>query len=470
MDESRKNKPLGKMSLWAIGFGAIIGWGWVAMGSYWIGTAGILGTVIMLVCICALMMMISLCYTELTSSMPRAGGPQNFAWRAFGPKMAFVAAWISLFSPLTFMSWMNNAMISALDYVFNFSSSPLLYTIAGTEVHLASLIVYEVLGLGMIIIGLLGINVVSKVQNLGVIGMIILVVVFVGAAFFKGDSANLQPLMPNGMGGVFAILLTSITFLCGFECVSNSIEQSHVPYKSLGKIIFWVMVASAAWLIITQLATALALPYEVVTTSSLSAFDAMSALFNGARWTTLVMLVIGVLGIVTSWIACSINSSTITYNMARTGMLPKWFTKTNKYGTPSRIIIIIGIIMELLGFLGGSVNILFATTAGFSICISYTLVCVDFLVLKKKEPNMKRPFRTNMVVGIAAVAVGILLIILALPGMPSGLKWPLDILVTAFWIIAGVLIYVFYVRKKDRLKTIDDNMRAMLVDEKTLQN
>lgn len=54
--------------------------------------------------------------------------------------------------------------------------------------------------------------------------------------------------------------------------------------------------------------------------------------------------------------------------------------------------------------------------------------------------------------------------------MPSGLKWPLDILVTAFWIIAGVLIYVFYVRKKDRLKTIDDNMRAMLVDEKTLQN
>lgn len=466
MDEKRKNKPLGKWSLWAIGFGAIIGWGWVAMGSYWIGTAGILGTIIMLVCICVLMMMISLCYTELTSAMPRAGGPQNFAWRAFGPKMAFVAAWVSLFSPLTFMSWMNNAMISALDYVFNFSSSPVLYTIAGYDVHLASLIVYEVLGLGMIIIGLLGINVISKVQNLGVIGMIVLVIVFVGAAFIKGDPANLQPALPNGIRGIFAILLTSITFLCGFECVSNSIEESHVPYKSLGKIIFWVMVASAAWLIVTQLATALALPYETVITSSLSAFDAMAALFNGAGWTTWVMLIIGVLGIVTSWIACSINSSTISYNMARTGMLPEWFAKTNKkYGTPTRLIIIIGIIMELLGFLGGAVNILFATTAGFSVCISYTLVCIDFLVLKKKEPNMERPFRTNKLVGIVATAVGILLIVLALPGMPSGLKWPLDILVVLVWVVLGVVIYVFYAGKKERLKIIDENMRSLLFEE-----
>lgn len=469
MDNSRKDKPLGALSLWAIGFGAIIGWGWVAMGSYWIGTAGILGTVIMLVCICILMLMISLCYTELTSAMPRAGGPQNFAWRAFGPKMAFVAAWISLFSPITFMSWMNNAMISALDYVFNFSNSPLLYTIAGHEVHLASLIVYEVLGLGMTIIGLLGINVISKVQNLGVISMIVLVVVFVGSAFFKGDAANCQPLMPNGLGGMFTILLTSITFLCGFECVSNSIEDAHVPYKSLGKIIFWVMVASAVWLIVTQLATALALPYDAVINSSLSAFDAMSALFNGAGWTTWVMLAVGLLGIITSWIACSINSSTITYNMARTGMLPEWFTKRNKkYGTPTRIILIIGIIMELLGFLGGAVNILFATTAGFFTCISYTLVCIDFIVLKKKEPNMERPFRTNTWVGIAAVAVGVLLIILALPGMPSGLKWPLDIIVTVVWIAVGVLIYVFYIKKRNRLKTIDDNMRTMLIEDKTL--
>ena len=48
---------------------------------------------------------------------------------------------------------------------------------------------------------------------------------------------------------------------------------------------------------------------------------------------------------------------------------------------------------------------------------------------------MERPFRTNKLVGIVATAVGILLIVLALPGMPSGLKWPLDILVVLVWVV-----------------------------------
>ena len=465
----RSNKPLGSLDLWALGFGAIIGWGWVAMGSYWIGTAGILGTIIMLVLICGLMMLISLCYSELTSAMPRAGGPQNFAWRAFGPKMAFVAAWISLFAPVTFMSWMDNAAISALDYVFNFSSSPLLYTVAGCEVHLASLIVYEILGLGMIIIGLLGINVVSKVQNIGVIGMIIVVIVFIGAAFTKGNSANLQPTMPNGMSGMFAILLTSITFLCGFECVSNAIEDSHVSYKSVGKIIFWVMVASAAWLIFTQLATNLAMPYADVCNSSLSAFDAMSALFGGAKWTTYIMLVVGLLGIVTSWIACSINSSTYSYNMARTGMLPEWFTKTSgKYGTPTRLIIIVGIIMELLGFLGGAVNVLFASTAGFFINISYAIVCIDFILLRKKEPEMNRPYKTKLWVGYAALAVCILLLVLSLPGMPSALS-KTGFIVSLVWIALGVIVYFCYAGKKERLELVDKNMKALFANTNTTE-
>ena len=80
MEEKKELKRvLGKFDLFAIGFGAIIGWGWISMGSAWIGGAGMLGACLSFVFAGLMMIFVALCYGELASAMPKAGGPQNFA-------------------------------------------------------------------------------------------------------------------------------------------------------------------------------------------------------------------------------------------------------------------------------------------------------------------------------------------------------------------------------------------------------
>lgn len=468
--ESKKNlkKVLGKADLFAIGFGAIIGWGWISMGSFWIGGAGMLGACLSFVFAGCLMMFVALAYAELASAMPKAGGPQNFAWKAFGPKLSFVAGWACLLNPVVFVSWLCNAMVVALNYLFPLTETPLLYTIYGYEVHVGTLGAYMVLALLMIWLAYTGIQGMSKIQNLSIIIMIGLTILFIVAAFMKGDTKNFEPLIASGAKGIVANILTCATFLAGFECIPQASEESTVSPGELGKIIIMVMGAAVIWFILTIVATSLALSHEEVKSSSLAAVDAMTMLFNKNPLAGKAMIIVGLLGIITSWISTYISGSRLMYSMARGGMLPSSLAVLHpKYGTPYKTILLMGIFMLLSGFLGGGVNVWYPSAGGFGSVISYTIVSIAFIVLRRKEPDMPRPYKVpHVIIGIFAAIMGFVLIAISLPGVPgSGLKWPYEIIMVGLWISMGVYLFRRISRKTEGFTKINQNMTEILSPE-----
>ena len=78
-------KVLGNWDVLALGFGAMIGFGWVVLTGDWIGSAGSLGAVLAMVAGGAIMAVVGLTYAELTAAMPKAGGEHNFLLRGHGP-------------------------------------------------------------------------------------------------------------------------------------------------------------------------------------------------------------------------------------------------------------------------------------------------------------------------------------------------------------------------------------------------
>lgn len=404
-EKKELKRVLGKFDLWALGFGAIIGWGWISMGSTWITSAGSLGACLSFVFAGLMMIFVALCYGELASAMPKAGGPQNFAWRAFGTKASFIAGWACLLNPVLFVSWLCNAAVVAIDYLFPLTETPLLYTVYGYEVHVGTL------------------------------------------------AAN---------------MLTCATFLAGFECIPQASEESVVKPKDLGKVIVIVMITAVAWFILTIIATCLGLSHEDISNSSLAAVDSMTAIFNGNPLAGKAMIIVGILGILTSWISTYINGSRLMYSMARGGMLPDYFSKLHdKYQTPYRAVIIMGIFMLISGFMGGGVNVWYPTAGGFGSVVAYLIVAISFIKLRKSEPDMKRPYKVKTIlVGYIAVLMGAALVLISLPGFPgSGLKWPYEILMVLIWIILGFILYFRARSRKDGLKRIDEMMSSVLVDE-----
>lgn len=468
MEEKKELKRvLGKLDLFAIGFGAIIGWGWISMGATWIGGAGMLGACLSFVFAGIMMIFVALCYGELASAMPKAGGPQNFAWRAYGTKASFIAGWACLLNPVLFVSWLCNAAVDALNYLYPLTDTPLLYTVYGYEIHVGTLAAYMIMAVLMIWLTYTGIQGMSRVQNIAVIIMIAIAAIFIIAAVFLGDTRNFEPLIANGTRGVAANILTCATFLAGFECIPQASEESTVKPKDLGKVIVSVMLAAVAWFILTIIATSLGLSHGDIQNSKLAAVDSMTAIFNNNPIAGKAMIVVGLLGILTSWISTYINGSRLMYSMARGGMMPEYFAKLHpKYQTPYRAVIVMGVFMLVSGFMGGGVNVWYPTAGGFGSVVAYVIVAISFIKLRKSQPDMVRPYRVKSVaVGYIAVLMGAILVFISLPGFPgSGLKCPYEILMVLIWIILGIALYIRAKNRPDGLKKIDEMMSSVLKD------
>jgi amino acid transporter len=79
---------------------------------------------------------------------------------------------------------------------------------------------------------------------------------------------------------------------------------------------------------------------------------------------------------------------------------------------------------------------------GISIVVAFFLVAVTFLVLRRREPDMERPFRVSngLVVGVLAGVLSLGLAVLYLPGMPAALIWPYEWIILGAWWLAGIVL------------------------------
>ena len=89
-DEKRFDKILKEKDIFAIAFGAMIGWGWVVLVGSWVNSAGSLGAMIAFLIATGMIIFEGLIYAELTSAMPLTGGEQQFSMRAMGKNGSFV--------------------------------------------------------------------------------------------------------------------------------------------------------------------------------------------------------------------------------------------------------------------------------------------------------------------------------------------------------------------------------------------
>ena len=170
----------------------------------------------------------------------------------------------------------------------------------------------------------------------------------------------------------------------------------------------------------------------------------MAAAF-GASWAGKLMVLAGMAGIVTSWNAFYIGGSRAIYALARAGMLPAVFARLHpKHRTPYVAILAIGLVSTIAPFFGRSTAVWLVDAGGLGIVIAYLFVAASFVVLRLREPDMPRPFRTRggITLGVIAIVLSIAIVGLYLPMSPSALK-PVEWLLFAVWMGVGLALYVW---------------------------
>jgi len=152
----------------------------------------------------------------------------------------------------------------------------------------------------------------------------------------------------------------------------------------------------------------------------------------------------GVAGILSSWNAFVVVGSGVLYALAHSGMLPPLFARLHqRHRTPYAAVLLIGVLAAIAPFFGRTTMVWFVDAGSFAVVIAYLFVAVSFLVLRRREPDMPRPYRVRggTVVGTTAVALCILLALLYLPWSPVALVWPYEWAMVLGWAALGGLLF-----------------------------
>jgi APA family basic amino acid/polyamine antiporter len=386
--------------------------------------------------------LVGLTYAELVSAMPQAGGEHNYVLRGLGSRAAFVTSWSLVLGYVSVVAFEAVALPQTLLYLAPDMLVGRLWTVAGYDVYLS----WAAVGIAgaLVITGLnyVGVRPAAVFQGLAVLFLLGVGVLLILGSAVGGSVEDMRPLFSGGLTGVVAVLVAVPFLFVGFDVIPQSAEEIDLPFQQIGKLVVVSVVAAAAFYIVVMLTIGSALPREEIAASTLPAADGMAALWGSDTFGTILVLG-GIAGILTSWNGFLLGASRLLYAMATSGMLPRWFATLHpRYRTPSNALLFIGGLSVLAPLFGEQMLVWLVDAGGFAIVVGFFMVSSTFVVLRRRDPEMERPFRlrAGQPIGVLAAVLSLALAVLFLPGMPAALIWPAEWIILGLWWVAGLVL------------------------------
>ncbi len=372
-------KVLQPIHLWALAVGLVISgeyFGW----NYGWNVAGTVGFLIATLLVTVLYITFIFSFTELTTSIPHAGGPFAYAYKAFGAIGGFIAGYATLvefvFAP--------PAIAFALGSYVHFLHS-------GIPVMATAVACYVV----FTVINLFGIRE-SAVFNLVVTILAVAeLLLFIGIVSPHFETGNfLHNNLPYGITGVFAALPFAIWFYLGIEGVAMVAEEVTDPQRNIPKGYLW----GIATLVLLALGV-MVFSGGIGNWQSLSTIDyplpesISMVLGKGSGWTK-IFAGIGLFGLIASFHGLIIGYSRQIFALSRSGLLPHLLSRVNtRFQTPHWALMAGGVAGIISLFTGTTDKVIIVSALGA--VVMYIISMLSLLALRRQashQPVFRTPF------------------------------------------------------------------------------
>ena len=480
--KSEFNKVLNAWDILVIAFGAMIGWGWVVSTGGWIEKGGVIGAALGFAIGGIMIFFVGLTYAELTAAMPQCGGEHVFSYRAMGATGSFICTWMIVLGYVSVACFEACAFPTIITYLWPGFLKGYMYTVAGFDIYASWLITAIVIAFLIMMINIIGAKTAAILQT-------VLTCIIGGAGILLIVASVINGTVDNLDGQIFAGITTGVNikaiigvaamspfYFIGFDVIPQAAEEINVPPKKIGNILILSVVLAVIFYAFVIIAVGFVMnPGDIIASqeaTGLVTADAMAAAFN-TKIMAKVIIVGGMCGIVTSWNSFLLGGSRAMYSMAESYMIPKFFAKLHpKHKTPVNALILIGILTMLAPFAGRKMLVWISDAGNFGCCFAYCMVALSFMILRKKEPDMPRPYKVPCYKFFGTMAVimsGFMVAMYCIPGSGGNLilqEW----LMVLGWSALGVVFYVVCkVKYKESFGTlveiISDEDAATLMPE-----
>jgi basic amino acid/polyamine antiporter, APA family len=456
-DHSLK-RALGALNLTLLGIGAIIGTGIFVLT----GTVAALnsGPAVVLSFTLAGIASIfaALCYSEFASLVPMAGSAYTYGYATLGEFVAWVIGWdlvleYALGAVTVAIGWSGYVVSFLHDVGINVpcawsaARGTLVACADGTQVtavfNLPAIIIIAIVTTLLVI----GIKESANVNNVIVFIKGAVVILFIIAAAHAINTANWHPFIPPseggskfGWNGVMAGAGIVFFAYIGFDAVSTAAQEAKNPQHDMPiGIIGSLLICTVLYILVSGIATGV-VPFRDLNVPDPIAVAADRA---GLGWMATLIKLGAIAGLSSVILVMLLGQSRVFYSMSRDGLLPPFINRVHpRFQTPYITSIVTGVVVAFFSAILPIRDA--ASLVSIGTLLAFVIVSVGILVLRQREPNLPRVFRTPAVWLVAPLgALSALYLMVSL----SGRTWAR----LGIWFVIGLFVYFLYGMRHSRL-------------------
>jgi len=462
--EHSLKRTLGPGALVALGIGAIIGAGLFSLTG--IAAANNAGPAVVYSFIVAAFgcAFAGMCYSEFATMIPIAGSAYTYAYATMGELLAWIIGWdlvleYAVGAATVSISW--SSYVVSLLHDFGIELPAALIASPWQSVRLADgTSVFGAINLPAVLITsaislllIIGIQESARVNEVMVILKVSVVIVFILVGWRFMNPANHTPMIPPNTGtfGEFGysgiVRAAGVIFFAyiGFDAVSTAAQearnpQKHMPIGIIGSLVVCtILYVAFAW-VMTGLQ-----PYTAFKGSAAPVAVAIAAM--PYAWLASLVKFAIVCGYTSVILVLLLGQSRVFFSMSRDGLLPKVFSDVHpRFRTPWRSNLLFMVFVSL--FSGFAPIAVVGEMTSIGTLLAFVIVCAGILVMRKTQPDVRRPFRTPLVPLVPILGI------LANFGLMLGLgiaNW----LRLVVWMAIGLAIYFTYSRKHSKVRVLN---------------
>lgn len=474
-------KTLGPLSVWALAFGCIIGWGaFINPGTKFLPNSGVAGTAIAMVLGALVMIIIAFSYAYMVKKYPKAGGEFTFTKECFGKVPAFICGWFLVSAYLTNVPMNSTAIPLICEGLFGegcLNWGGLSYNVAGSNVSIGGIVIACSILILFAVLNIFGVKKAGFVQtilaSLLILSAVTLCISGIVSACKNGvyfdpiwgfdkqavkEAGQYTDSMTNTnvASAILATFAIAPWAFVGFDTIPQASEEFKFKFS---KVIFIMIIAILFGCFV----------YVSNNTVCAVALKNWPEECASGRWVLLVAAekLLGTFGkvLVGVGVACAVlsgimgfflASSRLMYSMSKEGYLPETFSKLDeKHSTPKNAIIFCLIISLVGPFLGREALGWFVDMSSIGASIGFFFTCLATVYLINHNKEEKRPvLRVLAIIGVIFSLAFMVLQLIPIPGLDGVHFCWQSYVMLAVWVVIGVVFFVV-----QRKKVFGENIR-----------
>lgn len=445
-------RSLGPFSLILLGIGAIIGAGLFSITG--IAAAQYAGPAIIISFIFAFIgcALAGVCFSELASMIPLAGGAYSYTYAILGEFIAWIVGWALVLeyaagAAVVAISW--SAYVVSFLHSFHIDVPTALIASPWQHVHLMDgTAVQGLINIPAVLVVILtslvliiGINKSAKVNAVLVIVKVLIVLIFIIVGFNYTKESNYIPFIPENTGvfGEFGwsgiMRAAGLIFFAyiGFDAVSTTAQEVKNPQRNLPiGIIGSLLICTILYILFAYIMVGL-VPYEQLNDAAPVAVAVNKTPYFWLNGLIRVAIIAGLTSVI---LVLLLGQSRIFFIMSKDGLLPPFFSIIHpRFHTPW---LTNTILMITVGGVAAFCPLsLVGQLTSIGTLLAFIIVCAGVIVLRKTHPYLPRPFKTPLVPWVPLLGIVVCL------SLMFSLAWQTWARLSV-WVLIGICIYFFY--------------------------